>query len=240
MRDDLDALPYEDGGRMFLLYDRAGLSQARLGLSPEAMYIVSLLDGENSLLAIKEQYEAATGNVTDIDTITTIIANLDAALFLENDNFQTYYTGLKNSFRDAEVREASCAGSAYNADFAGLGRTLEDIIQQAPRPEEEGRASNAYRPAPRGVIAPHMDFTRAGGCYGQVYRELRQYAPPRTVIIIGTAHQPLKNRFAICAKDFAIPGGIIKYDTEITERIIRKCRPAADFTADAFAHRLEH
>ena len=225
---------------MFLLYDRAGLSQARLSLTPEAMYLVSLMDGENSLLALKEEYEAQTGAGTDIDTINAIIADLDAAYFLENHNFQSYFTRLKNEFLHTLIREASCAGSAYSAETATLADNLEEIIQQAPRSEEEGRVSNAYRPAPRGVIAPHMDFTRAGSCYGQVYRELRQYAPPRTVIILGTAHQPIRNRFAVCAKNFAIPGGIIKYDTEITERIIEECRLVADFTLDTFAHRLEH
>lgn len=241
IRDDIDATPFEeDGERFFALYDRAGLSEAQLAVSPGVMFIASRLDGEHSALKIRELFEREVGEDLPEEDFAQIIEDLDASYFLDNQKFAEYYQKIYGDFLNSDTVESSSSGSAYSDDPVVLKRTLDMIIKNAPKPEEEGRATNAPRPAPRGVIAPHMDYGRAAQCYGQVYHELAKFNPPEAVVVIGTAHQPINRRFAICKKNFSVPGGVVECHKDLTQELLDRCKEVADFTEDIFAHRHEH
>lgn len=238
IRVEIDAVDCEDDS--YLLYDRSGLSKAQLVVSAQVIYVISLLDGSRSELDLQEVIERETGVRAQIGEIEEIINNLAAALFLDDANFRDYYENLQSEFFSSPVRKMVCAGSAYINDKDILSNDLSLMISQAPKAAEEGRITNAARPAPKGVIVPHMDFSRAAQGYGQVYAELKKYSPPEAVLIIGTAHQALKNRFAICNKDFAIPPGTVKVHQEYTQELISRCENEIDLCGDMFAHRFEH
>lgn len=243
IRAEIDALPFENNGRQFLLYDRSGLSEAQLAVSAAVMLIINKFDGRTSPLTIRELLEEELSGASilpEISEIEEIVIKLDDALFLQNAHFQEYYQQLVAEFTQASVRNMICAGSVYPADPTELTVTLNRIIANTGNDEEEGRATNVRRPAPRGAIAPHMDYSRAAESYGRIYRELSRYHAPEAVVIIGTAHQPIRNRFAFCNKDFAVPGGIVLHHHELTDYLIQICKPTADFSDDFFAHRFEH
>ncbi len=241
IREEIEALPVaESGGSRFVLYDRSGVSEAQLAVPAAAMFLIARLDGKTSLLDVLQLYERETNEQLPLVELEQIVAALDQALFLNNAAFQTVFETLRAEFLATTARPAVCAGSAYPAEPEELRALLDRLLQTAPPVENEGRVSTIRRPAPRGVIAPHMDFQRAAGCYGQVYRELAGCTPPMAVAILGTAHQPIRNRYALCAKDFAVPGGIVRHEPKLCTLLQEHCRISGDFSADILAHRFEH
>lgn len=241
IRLDIEAVPFRSGdNNLFLLYDRSGISTAQLALSADMLTIVKLLNGENSLVAIQDIYWREHQAQLTLDDLEKVIADLAAADFLDDPRFHDYYAELLRSFQHAPIRPATSAGSAYSDNYAILNASLTKYLQSAPIPEDDDRATNAIRRAPRAVIVPHMDFSRAGKIYAQVYRELQSCQKPDAVIVIGTAHYPLKNRYALCPKDFAIPNAVMRYHRELTDEILSRSKTVADFTTDILAHRTEH
>ncbi|MBP5231882.1 MAG: AmmeMemoRadiSam system protein B [Planctomycetes bacterium] len=241
LRPEIEAVPWDrDGAEVYLCYDRSGISAAQLELAPMAAAIAARLDGEHSLLDVQDECARELGDRPAIAAVEEVLLALDQADFLDTPRFQDYLAQLQREFAAQPVREATSAGSAYSADPAALATALQGYIDAAPPPEDEDRATNARRAAPRGVIVPHMDFSRAGLVYGQVYRELAQCARPEAVVVIGTAHYPLPRRYAVCPKDFALPGGVLRYARELTAELLRRTAPVADFAADIIAHRNEH
>ena len=251
VRLDVDAFPYKDvdgalgidssEGAVYILYDKSGMSEAQLMVSASSMYFITRMDGTKSLLALRDEFEKDSEDEVRIADIEDLVSDLDGAKFLDNHNFKDLYNNLLSEFTTNLLRESACSGSVYSSDVDVLRRELNEIIENAPKPEMEGRVGNVMRRAPRGVIAPHMDFARAGKCYGQVYSELlKHYNKPDVVVILGTAHNSMKNRFAVCDKDFELTGGVAKCHKEITQGILSATSSVADFKEDIFLHRSEH
>ena len=251
VRYDVDAFPYEDthgvidvedfDGAAYILYDTSGLSEAQLIVGDSSMYFISRMDGKHSMLNLREEYQRETGLEVDVVDIECIVHELDSARFLDNENFEDLYNNLLSEFNTNPIRSSVCSSSVYSDDIEALEDELDILIQNAPKPEMQGRVGNVMRRAPRGVIAPHMDFVRAAKCYGQVYKELlEKYNKPDVVIVLGTAHGKMKNRFAVCDKDFEVTGGVVKCHNEITEKILEMTATVANFKDDIFVHRSEH
>ena len=241
IRAEIEAVPWQRNGQQaYLCYDRSEVSSARLLLSPTAAAIVSYFDGAHSLLEILDACEKELPTRPAVAEVEEILASLEKAAFLDTPRFQDYYAQLRRDFIAEPVRETTSAGSAYSADPATLTASLNEFMRSAPPPEDEDRVTNARRAAPRGVIVPHMDYSRAGSVYGQVYRELANCTRPAAAVVIGTAHYPLKNRYAVCPKDFALPDGIMRCNQELTAELLRLTADCGDFTEDILAHRNEH
>lgn len=251
VRMDIDVFPYEDRESLledddykeqtFILYDKSGLSEAQLMVSESSMFFISRMDGRHSLLELRKEYERESGLEVELADIEDIVKELDLAKFLDNHNFKDLYDNLLNIFTISPIRSSTCSGSVYSGDPEILRAELAELIKNAPKPEVEGRIGNVMRRAPRGIIAPHMDFGRAGSCYGQVYKELLEhYNKPDVVIILGTAHAKMKNRFAICDKNFELPGGVAECHAEIVRKLLDSTASVADFMEDIFIHRSEH
>lgn len=241
LRPEIDAVPTRQQGEpVFVLYDRSGLSKAQLAVSPPVMFIISQLDGTTSILEIQDRYEKESGgDVLPSEVIEEVIQHLDDALFLHGERFEHYYTGLQAEFFASPLRPAISAGSAYSEDPNVLATELDEMMASAPPVEEHPPPGKTSTP-PRGAIAPHIDYVRGAAGYGQLYRELASRKAPDVVIVIGTAHQPIRRRFAICPKGYATPLGEVPLARDLQEEIVRRTASIADFTEDAFAHRGEH
>lgn len=242
IRPEIDAVPTQEGDEtLYLLYDRSGLSEAQLALSPAALFLVSQFDGQSSLLALQDRFaHESRGTPLPLASLEGLLHALDDALFLDNDRYHAAYKAIHDAFTAAPVRPSTSAGSAYPEHPDALRAELDRMLETAPPPEVEGRATNAPRPAPRGAIVPHIDYERGGDAYAQVYRELAAFGKPEAVLILGTAHAEMTNRFACTRKDFALPGGALPCARDAMERLLTLCAPVADFLTDEFTHRSEH
>ncbi len=239
LRPEIDAAPAaRDGETYYILYDRAGIAGTRLLVSPLGLLIAGRLDGTASVLDISDRLSGEVGGSgIACGEVVKIIDALDDALFLDSPRFHDFQEQAARDFRAAPVRAAGSAGQAYDDDPIALGRDLDRMLDEAPPTEE---APGVWSVHPRGMIVPHLDFLRGAAGYGQAYRLLAQAPRPRTVVVAGTAHMPMRERFALCDKDFETPFGPVRTDRELIERLRRAARPHGDIDRDVLAHRGEH
>lgn len=238
LRGEIDAAPASrDGENFYILYDRAGVTASRLLVSPLGLLIAGRLDGSVSILDISDNLSREFGGGIACAEVEKIVDALDEALFLDGSRFHDYQAQAARDFRAAPVRVAGSAGSAYSDEPAALAKELDRMLAEAPPSEEAASFADAH---PRGVVVPHIDYMRGGPGYGQAYRMLADAPAPRTVVVIGTAHMPLRERFSLCDKDFDTPLGRVGVDHDAADRLRRSVRHLADIDYDILAHRGEH
>ncbi|MDR3212255.1 MAG: AmmeMemoRadiSam system protein B, partial [Planctomycetota bacterium] len=238
LRGEIDASPVTHEGTVYyIVYDRAGVAPARLAVTPLALEVASRLDGHTSVLDLTDQVRHATGVVLTCSEVDAVVDTLDRSLFLDNAFFQDHLAQADRDFQASPLRPASSAGSAYPDDPGELATELERLLSSAPPPEESLAREGA---APAGAIVPHIDFSRGGHAYGQLYSFLRSRPAPKTVVVVGTAHLPLPGRYSLCLKDFATPLGQLPLDRERSEVIRRHLAPYGGVEQGLLAHRGEH
>lgn len=236
LRAEIDAAPAERDGEMFyILYDRAGVTGARLLLSPLGLLIAGRMDGTSSVLDITDVLGRELDAPVACGEVERVVTALEEAYFLEGPRFQDYQSQAARDFRQTPVRTAGSSGSAYPADPEELAAELDRMMADAPPPEEVLPVTGVL---PRGVVVPHIDFMRGGSGYGQVYGMLARLPRPQTVVVIGTAHTSLHEMYSLCEKDFDTPMGPVRVDRELCGRIRKALGAGAE--RDVLAHRGEH
>ena len=240
LRDEIDAAPASrDGETYYIIYDRAGIAPSRLVVSPLALLVASRLDGGSAILDIADRLsgEGGGGCSVSCSDVAGIVAALSEALFLEDAHFHDFREQADRDFRAMAVRPPGSAGSAYPDDPAALAAELDRMMAEAPPPEEQPGKRAGF---PLGVVAPHIDYARGAHGYGQAYGLLRNRPAPRAVVVIGTAHLPMNERYALCEKDFATPLGVVPVDHGLCASLRSALRPHCDLDRDVLTHRGEH
>lgn len=238
LRGEVDAAPASrDGETYYILYDRAGITPSRLLVSAMGLLIAGRLDGSSSVLEIADTLSREYGGIVACSEVEMIVDALDEALFLDGSRFQDFHAQAVRDFRTADIRQPGSAGSAYADDADTLTKELEAMLAGAPAPEESPARRDRH---PKGIIVPHIDYIRGAPGYGQAYRLLKERPAPETVVVLGTAHIPLGERFSLCDKDFATPLGTVGVDRDLSDHLRRSLLPLADVDSDILAHRGEH
>ena len=221
---------------MLCLQDQQNISEKALFLSPPLYFIVSLFDGQHSILDIQAEYMRRFGQFLYTEKLEEIINQLDEALFLEGERFQKALRQKEENFKKAPFREAMFAGKSYEGDPERLKVQLEGYFSGLNGPgslgEKEGK--NGLK----GVIAPHIDFHRGGFCYAFAHREIWEKNSSHRFVIFGTAHTPMKNPFCLTRKDFITPLGTLNVDKELVDAIQSRCPD--DLFMDEGVQRSEH
>jgi len=221
---------------MLCLQDPQNISGKALFLSPPLYFIVSLFDGQHSILDIQAEYMRRFGEFLYTEKLQEIITQLDEALFLEGERFQEALRQKEESFKKSPFREAAFAGKSYEEDPERLKVQLEGYFSGAngPEPLGEKKGINGLK----GVVAPHIDFQRGGFCYAFAHREIWEKNSSHCFVIFGTAHTPMKNPFCLTRKDFITPLGTLNVDKELVDAIQSRC--PNDLFKDEGVHRSEH
>jgi hypothetical protein len=233
----LEAFPIQaEGQKMFGLKDPAGIAPEVVFVPPEAFFLISLMDGSNSLRDMQAAYMRKFGTLLFSDKIAELIAQLDSYFLLENSHFEDHLQGLRDEFKEAETRKAAFAGRGYEADPATLKTQLTGYFTQGGGPgiPDEG----ADKKVLRGFVAPHIDFTRGGTCYAHAYKALGESHVADLFCILGTCHTPMQNPFAFTRKAFETPFGTVEVATDIVDECAQ--RLPFDPFHDEFSHRTEH
>jgi len=113
------------GQTLLCLQDPQNIGEKALFLPLPVYFIVSLLDGQHSLVDIQAEYMRRFGELLFTDKIKEIISQLDENLFLEGDRFQQALREKVESFKRSSVREAAFAGKSYESDPDRLKVQLE-------------------------------------------------------------------------------------------------------------------
>lgn len=238
LRSRLEAIPIRRGHELYIaLRDLEGLNQETLLLSPQAYFLITLMDGANSIVDIQAAYMRRFGDILYRENLDALLDKLDAHLFLENENSRGRMQQLVTEFRKQPTRPAYHAGLSYEDNAEGLRLQLQSFF--AP---ENGGPGDPDPAEPQrtivGLMAPHIDLRSGGPCFAYAYKALLEASAVHTCVVLGTGHEPLPHYFALSRKDFETPLGLVGADKEFIEEFTSRC--GLDLFADEFAHRREH
>jgi len=218
----INIFPVQSSGQTVLcLQDPQNISEKALFLSPPLYFIVSLFDGQHSILDIQAEYMRRFRDFLYTEKIREIISQLDVALFLEGERFQEALGQKEEEFKRASCREAVFSGKSYEADPDRLRAQLEGYFTRTDGPGSLGEKKG--KNGLKGVIVPHIDFQRGGLCYAFGHREIWERNSSDCFIIFGTSHAPMENPFCLTRKDFRTPLGTLNVDKELVEAIQSRC-----------------
>jgi len=234
---NINIFPVQGSGQaMLCLQDPQNISDKALFLTPPLYFIVSLFDGQHSILDIQAEYMRRFGEFLYTEKLQEIVTQLDEALFLEGQRFQEAWRQKEESFKRSSFREAAFAGKSYEKEPDKLRAQLEGYFTGAGGSGSPGEKKG--RNGLKGVVAPHIDFQRGGFCYSFAHREIWEGNSSLCFIIFGTAHTPMENPFCLTRKDFITPLGTLNVDKELVDAIQSQCPD--DLFKDEGVHRSEH
>jgi AmmeMemoRadiSam system protein B len=233
----INIFPVQDSGQTLLcLQDPQNICEKAIFLSPPLYFIISLFDGQHSLLEIQTEYMRRFGEFLYTEKLEEIITQLDEALLLEGERFQKAWREKEETFKMAPMREALFAGKSYEGDSSRLRAQLEECFTGADGPGGLGKKKGMN--GLKGVVAPHIDFQRGGFCYAFSHREIWERNSSHCFVIFGTAHTSMDNPFCLTRKDFKTPLGNLNVDQELVEAIQSRCPD--DLFKDESVQRTEH
>ena len=222
---------------MLALRDPSGFTDRVIVLPGPLLDLVSLFDGEHSIAEIIATLERRHGEAPTPAQVVAIADRLDAEGFLDSAAFAARRRAIETAFRRSAVRPAAHAGGAYAGEPAALRAQIDGFFTHVEGPDAV-RAASPSR-APRGLLAPHIDFHRGGPTYAWAYREIAK-APeaPDLFVILGTCHAGMADPFSVTLKPYATPLGPAAVDTDLFEALSRRAK--LDLLASEAAHRAEH
>ena len=126
----VEAFPIEtNNGHLIGLRDPNGIATDMLVLSPDIFYLLQFFDGKHSYLDLRYEYMRAFGNFLQQDQLTQILSNLDAHLFLDNENFKKRLKSVEEDFNALAIRPAMHVGQSYEAEPAKLREQIAGFFK---------------------------------------------------------------------------------------------------------------
>lgn len=225
----------EDGSPLFVLRDLEELTDKPLALSAGGMLLVSLLDGRRGAAAVAAEFQRQTGNDVDDEVILDLVRALDEAGYLETPAVAARRRKAREDFKLSKVRPAVFAGPSYPAEPQKLRDAIDGWLAQGPRKRPSAAPS---APAPLGLVAPHIDFTRGGPAYGHAYQALSERRAPDVIVALGVAHVSPDSPWVFTPKAYETPFGPMEVDARLCEALASKLW--YDPRADEWTHKGEH
>lgn len=234
----LEAFPVQMSGKEVIgLKDPAGISPEIVFVPPEAFFLISLMDGTQGLRDLQAAYMRRYGALLFSEKLEDLIEQLDSYYLLETGRFWDHLRGLREEFKEARIRTAAFAGKGYEEDPERLKAQLRGYFTdpQGPGLAEGGGGEEQ---TVKGIVVPHIDFTRGGACYAHAYKTVAESNGADLYVILGTCHTPLENPLAFTRKTFETPLGGVAVDEELVSEVAQ--RLPFDPFIDEFSHRHEH
>lgn len=197
-------------GRTIGIRDRSGLSQAVIGVSPGALYLMSLFDGQRTCDEILSEFRVRNGVSIEHETLQTLLRKLDEVRFLEGPSFDAHYEALVSEYRRGGRRPPR---STLNLASDG-GGCFDSMLDGA------GEVGRTHRPA--GLIVPHLDYPRGAPCYAAGYATLKHFSAPARVVVLGTNHFGRSAGPVATRCDFETPMGVTPTDGAFVEALERR------------------
>lgn len=108
-----------------VLTDPLGVSPKKFFVPNSIALLLTLIDGTRDIGTLRTGFELRTGRTVSSATVEQMLAQLDEALFLENNRFFEAYQNALDSYRASSARPPILAGSCYPEDPVALN----DYIQ---------------------------------------------------------------------------------------------------------------
>ena len=226
-----------EGENLVCLRDPAGMTDAILGFSVEAVPILQALDGTHTIMEIQVAETRRRGQIVLSSEIEEIVRALDEGLFLLSPRFHEMQQAMTDDYRRSPARPAFHAGRAYPSEPEALSAWLDSFFNH---PDGTGPIDESVtaRPTPAGILAPHIDFQRGGPVYAWAYRALAEAEPADLYLVLGVPHHGLDGPAAATVKAYDTPLGALEVDTDFVAGLERRSR--VDLMAGELSHRTEH
>lgn len=233
----VETIPVEiDERRLICLRDPLGYARDSLLLQPAAFFIVSLFDGNHSILDIQETFVRQFGESLPSHIVRDLIVQLDSHYYLEGDRFASLEREVRRQFHTAPTRALAHAGTCYEADAEEFRKQLTGFFTDQAGPGlPRGRQPG---PTARAVIAPHIDLRVGGPCYAWAYREIAERSDADVFVLLGTSHAGGSHPFIVTTKDFETPIGTVRTDAPFIARL--RDAYGGELLRDEILHRNEH
>jgi AmmeMemoRadiSam system protein B len=231
-------VPDRQHGRVLVLRDTQGITDAHAVIPPELVPIVARFTGRLSCEDIAREVSSEGDGEVSVGVVMRLAAELERGLFLDGPTYRAARARIEGEFAAATTRLASHAGGAYYAEAQALGRYIDgSCLAKANGANGHGAPSGAPLLA---LVAPHIDPWRGAVGYGRAYGALAASVPPEadTFVLFGTSHAPMARPFALCRKAFDTPLGAVEADGDVLDAIA--ARATFDPYADQFNHKREH
>ncbi len=229
-------VPDKRHGRVLVLRDTQGVTEAQAVVPPMLVPVVARLDGRRTCEQVAAEASREIGADVPVDVVVRLAEELERGLFLQGEAFRAALARVEGEFAEAPVRAASHAGGAYHGERRALERYIEDdCLARA-----NGAAARGDRPL-IALVAPHIDPWRGAVGYGHAYAALEAALPAEadTFVLLGTSHAPMRQPFALCRKAFATPLGNLEADLAVVDQLAA-CADGFDPYADQINHKREH
>jgi AmmeMemoRadiSam system protein B len=237
----------QPGGEVvFALRDPEGFSGSVV-LPYHAAVLAALMDGTRTLAEIQADFQEQFHQPVDLADVERVISELDRRFFLDNDRFRARWKAEVETYLNRPVRPAAHAGGAYEADPQALTAQIASFFTAPNGPgalvEQVTAGSDGQKLC--AVLSPHIDFRRGGPAFAWAYKKLIEESAADLFVILGTAHNPMRNLFALTKKGFDTPLGTVETDRMFVARLASKmaASPAGkdlNLFGDELAHRQEH
>ena len=224
-----------NGERVVCARDYEDLLDGPVLLPLPIMLIALLLDGLRDAGAVQAEYTRLSGGLPlPSAELDRIVRDLDAHGLLDSPVLADRRRAVADAYRAAPHRPMAHAGTAYPSDPAACAAALERYLAGA-RPPANGSAPAA---APRGILAPHIDFARGGPMYGRAYAALAGLPAGVCVVVVGVAHAGSAAPYVLTAKGYETPFGVVEVDRALLEAVAT--RAPFDPLEEEPVHRGEH
>ncbi len=194
--------------------------------------VVRQFNGETSLAEIRSRLRLKTGEDVAETDLESLVEQLDRSMVLDGPTFRAF----RDDYARQSIRPAALAGRSYAGSERLLRENLDRLFNDnagAPRFDSESKTDGL-----RAVVCPHIDFQRGGAVYTWAYRDLVERSDADVFVVLGVAHQYCVNRFALTAKHFETPLGLVETDVEYVQRLAE--RAGSHLFDDELTHRTEH
>lgn len=231
----LEPSPLTHQGReMIALRDPEGYFEDVAAISPPVYFIAALCDGKRSLREIQTAYVRKFGDLITTDQLEAVLEKLDEQLILDGPRFRRIKEGRDREYMSLPNRPMILAGRSYAPQPRELASHIAAMLEAV-----EG--SEVDPGLPRGLVAPHIDPERGGHCYGETYAYLARCLPGNVrplVVILGTCHGEMEGRFALTAKNYLSPFGLVETDAAAAAQVAGAA--GMQGLGDELSHRHEH
>ncbi|RLC72872.1 MAG: AmmeMemoRadiSam system protein B [Chloroflexi bacterium] len=230
----IDARPLLHGGRpSILLRDPLQLCDNSIVIPRQLGPVLALCDGTRDVGGLSASLAVRYGLRADPALLTQLVAALDEALLLENESYAQARARSLAEYRQAPFRPPTSAGRSYPADPDELRRMLGGYLSGVQ--DAIPNAGDA-----RGLVCPHIDYSRGGSVYAQTWKPVTQAAREADlVVLLGTDHFGDGGLVTLTRQHYATPFGVLPTAVDVVDALAEAVGRETAFAGE-LAHRSEH
>lgn len=228
----VEPYPVIHGGRpALLLRDPLALAGRSVLIPQQLAPLLALCDGTRDVSALRASLTVRYGLRVGPGELERLVAALDEALLLENERSAQAMAQALEDYRLAPCRPPAGAGRSYPADAGELRLMLDRYLA--------GVGDDGGPFEGRGLVSPHIDYSRGGPVYAAVWKRAAEAARAADLVVfLGTDHYG-DAPFTLTRQSYATPFGVLPTARDAVDALAEALGEETAFAGELY-HRSEH